>query len=77
MTQELMKVTFTLIPSAGFTSDEKEQKELNEMARRRNGLYLGSTEVLENDLKTLKLVIEDEGTGEIYEVDPLLVKFNK
>ena len=75
MAQDLRKVTFSLIFPQGFFPDEKEQVEAEEQARVRNGLFHGSTEIIENDLKTLKFIIEDDETGEIYQIDPLLVKF--
>lgn len=77
MEQNLRKVTFAFISSSGFTPDEKDQNEMNEMARRRNGLFYGSTEILEGELKTLKFVVEDLETGEVHQVNPLFVKFEK
>lgn len=76
MEQHFRKVTFALISSFGFIPDEKEQNDMNEMARRRNGLFYGSTEIIENELKTLKFIIEDLETGKVYQVDPLLVTFD-
>jgi len=77
MEQEIRKVIFSLIPLSGFTPDETQQAEQDELARKRMGLYRGSTEVIENGLKTLKLVVEDEETGIIHEVDKSLVEFLK
>lgn len=70
-------VLFSLIAQSGFTPDVQEQKELDEMARKRDGIYHGKAEAFENDLKTLKFIIEDVETGDVYEVDPKLVKFKK
>ena len=76
MAQDLRKVTFSLnYPQGFFPDDEKVQVEAEELTRGRNGLFHGSTEVIENDLKILKFIIEDEETGEVYQIDPLLVKF--
>ena len=71
------EVIFSLIHQSGFTPDEQEQKDLNDMLRKRNGLCYGSTEVIENELKTFKFIVEDEETGEVFEVPPTLVKFKK
>ena len=45
------------------------------MARKREGLFHGETEVEENGLKKTLFVIEDLETGEVNNVDPLLVEF--
>lgn len=71
------KVTFSFVEICGFTPDEDEQKKLEDLARRRDGVFYGSTEVYEKGLKTLKFVIEDEETGGIHHVNPLLVVFKK
>lgn len=72
---ENRKVVFSFIPLTGFTPDEEEQKELDEMARKREGLFHGETEVEENGLKKTLFVIEDLETGKVNNVDPLLVEF--
>ena len=77
MEQTLRKVTFAVIPSWEFSPNEDEQKEISDLSRKRDGVFHGTTEVCENDLKTLLFVIEDEETGKVYHVDPLLVKFKK
>lgn len=77
MEQTLKKVTFTFIPSWEFSPNEDEQKQIDELSRKRDGIFHGITEVCENELKTLLFVIEDEETGKIYKVDPSLVKFKK
>ena len=72
---ENRKVVFSFIPLTGFTPEEEEQKELDEMARKREGLFHGETEVEENGLKKTLFVIEDLETGKVNNVDPLLVEF--
>ena len=74
---EERQVSFSLIPQSEFTPNEEDQKELEEMARKRNGIFYGKTEILENGLKVLKFVIEEKETGVVYEVDPKFVAFKK
>ena len=73
------KVTFSFAPACGFSPDEDEQNELIESARVREGVFYGTTEDYDekNGLKILKFVVEEEETGKIHYVDPLLVKFKK
>lgn len=75
MSQDLRKVTFALNFPQGFSPDEKEQKEADELARVRTGLFYDKTEVMDGELKTCKFVVEDEETGKVYYVDPRLVTF--
>lgn len=75
MSTELRKVKFSLNSATGFSPDDLGQREMDEMARSRNGLFHGSTEIVENDVKKLRFIVEDENTGEIFQIDPLLVKF--
>ena len=79
MEQTLKKVTFRLHPMAGFSPDEDEMNEMQELARTRKGWFHGRTEVYDkdHDMKTLLFVIEDEETGVVHKVDPELVKFEK
>lgn len=77
MEKTFREVTFAFIPQCGFSPDEDERKELEDLARRRDGVFYGTTEVNENGLKTLLFVIEDEETGSVYHVDPTLVEFKK
>ena len=79
MEQTFKKVTFRLLPMAGFSPDEDEMNEMQELARMRKGWFHGHTEVYDkdHDMKTLLFVIEDEETGEVHKVNPELVKFEK
>lgn len=77
MEQTCKKVTFSFAPACGYSPDEDEQKKLEDLARIREGVFYGTTEVYQDDLKTLLFVVEDEETGEVYNVSPLLVKFKK
>lgn len=77
MAQEIRKVTFALNVASGFTPDDTEQRELDELSRRREGLFHGTTEVQEGELKKTKFIIEDVQTGKMHEVNPLLVEFVK
>jgi hypothetical protein len=74
---EEKQVLFSLIPQSGFTPNEQEQSELDDLSRKRDGICYGKTEVFENGLRVLKFVVEDEETGEVYEINPKLVKFKK
>lgn len=76
MEKELRKVTFSLNYPMGFSPDENEQKEMNEQSRKRNGRFHGSTEIEDGGLKKLMFVVEEEGTGVVYSVNPELVVFN-
>jgi hypothetical protein len=77
MAQELRKVTFALSFPQGFFPDENEQTEADELARIRNGLFHGETEVMDDELKKCQFVVEDEETGKVHYVDPRLVTFKK
>lgn len=77
MAQELRKVTFALSFPQGFFPDENEQAEAEELARIRNGLFHGETEIMDDELKKCQFVVEDEETGKVYYVDPRLVTFIK
>ena len=77
MAQELRKVTLALNFPQGFFPNENEQAESEALARVRNGLFHGETEVMDAELKICQFVIEDEETGRVYYVDPRLVTFIK
>ena len=77
MAQNLRKVTFALSFPQGFFPDENEQTEADELARIRNGLFHGETEVMDDELKKCQFVVEDEETGKVHYVDPRLVTFKK
>lgn len=75
MEHELRKVTFALNFQQGFFPDENVQTEADELARVRNGLFHGKTEVMDGEVKSLKFVVEDVETGIVHYVDPVLVTF--
>ena len=75
--QEPRKVYYSFSSNAGFTPDEEEQKELDEMARKREGIFHGTKEIMDEDLKKTLFIIEDIETGVINEIDPLYVQFKK
>jgi len=77
MAQELRKVKFALSFPQGFSLDETEQAEAEELSRVRNGFFHGETEEMYDDLKQCKFVVEDEETGVVHCVDPQLVQFIK
>ena len=78
MEQMFSKVMFSLVPPGEFYPDEDERKEMDELARMREGVFYGTTEVYdENNLKTLLFVVENTETEEVLKLDPTLVKFQK
>ncbi len=77
MEKEIRRVKFAFGYPQGFCLDENEQKEADEMARIRNGIFHGETEQMNDELKVCMFVIEDEETGKVHYVDPQLVTFIK
>ena len=73
---ESRKVLFSFIPASGFDPDEAEQKEKDDLARKREGIFHGENEVEENGLKKTYFVVEDSETGIVYdEIESSCVQF--
>lgn len=74
---ESRKVFYSFIACSGFYPDDDIQRESDEKARKRNGVYHGKTFKKEDDIVKLMFVIEDEKTGEVHEIAPTNVTFKK
>ena len=76
MAEEIKKVIYSFIHSAGFSPDEEEQKELDEMARKRDGYLHRFAEVDIDGVRKCVAIIEDAETGNVVQLeDPTLVSF--
>ena len=77
MAEKREKVIYSFIHQASFTPDEEEQKELNELARKRVGFVHKIIVKNEDGINKSFAIVEDAETGVVNEIEISLITYLK